>query len=175
MTQALKSPPRGHPGGVQEGPQTGAKAQPSDCNLLLDSGGPSCPAPADSPGRNQLLDLTLASLDQAKVTQACGKNRDPCWVEKAGGAVLWGDAAYDRRSLGCPCAWAAPAIELAHGHPLDTQARGVMLLLGWRAFKGEAAERSHRCSSFSAPCSRQGPLPWVDPASLLPSLPLRGP
>lgn len=59
--------------------------------------------------------------------------------------------------------------------PLDTQARGVVLLLGCRGSKREAAERSHRSNPFSAPCSRQGSLPWVDPASPLPSLPLRGP
>ena len=63
--------------------------------------------------------MTLASLDQAKVTEACGKNRGPCWAEKAGGAVIWGDAAYDQRSLGGPCPWTAPAIELAHGHTLE--------------------------------------------------------
>lgn len=61
--------------------------------------------------------------------------------------------------------------------PLDTQARGVVLLLGWRGFKGEAVERSHRCGSFSAPCSQQGPAPgrapsrgWIQLLSFLPFL-----
>lgn len=63
--------------------------------------------------------MTLASLDQAKVTEACGKIRGPCWAEKAGGAVVWGDAAYGQRSLGGPCPWTAPAIALARGHTRD--------------------------------------------------------
>lgn len=56
--------------------------------------------------------------------------------------LCYGDAAYDRRSLGCPCAWAAPAIELAHGHPLDTQARGIMLLLDGGRSRGGCGEVS---------------------------------
>ena len=91
--------------------------------------------------------------------------------------VLWGDAAYDRRSLGCPCAWAAPAIELAHGRPLGHTGPRRCAASGMEGVQGGG------CGEVSSlwlllspllpagPCSRQGPLPWVDPTSLLPSQP----
>ena len=112
------------------------------------------------------MDLTLASLDQAQVTQACGKNRGPCWVEKAGGAVLWGDAAYDRRSLGCPCAWAAPAIELAHGRPLGHTGPRRCAASGMEGVQGGGCGEVSSLWLLLSPLLPAGPSPLV--ASLLP-------
>lgn len=119
--------------------------------------------------------MPLASLGQAKVTEASGKNRGPCWAEKLV-VLCYGEMLLMIRGA---CGVRAPGQLLLLNWPvvapLNTQAQDIVLLLGWRGFKGEAVERSHRCSSFLAPCSQQGSLPWVNPASPLPSLPLRGP